>query len=95
MRVRQVRRLAGYGQNAAGFAKFLGITPTRLSNIENGLPLSRQVAEIISQKVPGISWDWLYSGNESALPVAVQRALAAAAETPGKGTSEPSASTGR
>lgn len=84
VRMRQLRRASGYADNAKGFAEKLGITPPRLSNFENGLPISIDVAKRICQQVPGMSLDWLYYGKLEAVPLALQRRLEAADEAVGK-----------
>lgn len=63
------------------FANFLGIIPSRLSNIENGYPISRDVEEKLTAKMPWVSRDWLRTGNEAALTGAtLQRLLPLLAE---------------
>src|SRR4030088_2855461 len=54
IRMRAVRRASPYPERQA-FAKFLGITVPRLSNIENGFPLSRDVQDRVIAKMPWVS----------------------------------------
>lgn len=74
-RLRQLRAAEGY-RVAKTFAEHLGITQTRLSNMEAGHPLSIDVAKKLTAKVPGLSLDWLYFGKEEALPLALRQRLA-------------------
>jgi transcriptional regulator with XRE-family HTH domain len=78
IRLRQLRRAEGH-KVAKAFADRLGITASRLSNMEAGLPLSLDVARRIVAKVPGMSLDWLYDGREDALPLALRQRLRDAA----------------
>lgn len=84
LRIRQLRQAEGF-PTATAFANKIGITTSRLSNLENGLPLSIDVAHKIVAKVHGVSLDWLYYGKEDALPKSVLQRLAAAPETATKG----------
>jgi hypothetical protein len=71
-------RAAIYGENSVEFARRLNISVSRLLNMENGLPLSISVANKIRAAVPGVSLDWLYHGDERALPMAMVDKLKAA-----------------
>jgi ABC-type cobalamin/Fe3+-siderophores transport system ATPase subunit len=62
--------LALVGENGAG----------KLSNLEIGSPLSIDVAHKIRAAVPGITLDWLYYGDERALPISVVDQLRTRAE---------------
>ena len=75
IRLRAARRASLYPW-PKDFAEFLGITPSRLSNIENGHPLSRDVQNRVIAKVPGISRSWLVDGDEASLTVAMLQRLA-------------------
>lgn len=75
LRIRQLRAAEGF-PTATAFANKIGITPSRLSNLENGLPLSIDVAHKIAAKIHGVSLDWLYYGKEDALPKALLQRLA-------------------
>jgi len=75
IRLRVVRRASPYPDRQA-FAKFLGITFPRLSNIENGHPLSRDVQNRVIEKMPWISRSWLVDGDEASLTGATLQRLA-------------------
>jgi Helix-turn-helix len=62
-------RAAIFAENCTQFAKRIGISVQRLNNFENGYPLSLEVASRIRAAAPGMSLDWLYHGDERALPV--------------------------
>jgi hypothetical protein len=66
IRMRAIRRASAYPTPQA-FADFLGITVSRLSNVENGHPISRMLQDIIVAKMPTISRSYLMDGNEDAL----------------------------
>jgi plasmid maintenance system antidote protein VapI len=76
LRIRQLREAEGF-PSATAFAAKLGITTSRLSNIENGSPLSHDVAMKIVTKIHGVSLDWLHRGKEEALPLILRQRLAA------------------
>jgi transcriptional regulator with XRE-family HTH domain len=73
-RLKQLWRTDGYATSAK-FAKALGISPARLSNAENGYPLSIEVARLIKNLIPGVTLDWLYDGDEAGLAVALRDRL--------------------
>jgi transcriptional regulator with XRE-family HTH domain len=77
-RVRTLRKLLGF-ESATDFADFLGISVTRLHNIEKDSPLSREVAFLIVDKVPGITLDWLYFGRLNGLSFDLAQRLRGAA----------------
>jgi transcriptional regulator with XRE-family HTH domain len=62
-------RAAVFGENSSAFARRLNISVARMSNFENGYPLSIEVANRIRAAVPGVTLDWLFHGDERALPV--------------------------
>lgn len=66
IRMRAIRRASAFPAPEA-FCKFLGITRSRLSNVENGFPISRGLQEIIVKKLPWISRSYLADGHEDAL----------------------------
>jgi len=66
VRMRAIRRLTAYPA-PKDFCDFLGITLSRLSNVENGFPISRQLQDIIVAKIPTVSRSYLMDGNEDAL----------------------------
>lgn len=61
--------------SSASFARFLGVTATRLNNVENGSPLARDLAMILRQKVPGLTTEWLWFGDPARLPYDLVQAL--------------------
>lgn len=61
-------RGAVFGESCSDFARRLVVSVQRLSNMENGSPLSISVANKIRAAAPGMSLDWLYHGDERALP---------------------------
>ena len=62
-------RTALFAENSATFARRLKISYQRMGNFENGYPLSIEVANRIRAAAPGITLDWLYHGDERALPL--------------------------
>jgi hypothetical protein len=60
---------------SGAFAAYVGLSAQRFSNFENGLPLSRDAAFKIVQRVPGVTLDWLYFGKADGLPLAMARRL--------------------
>jgi hypothetical protein len=80
IRMRAVRRASTYPARR-DFADFLGITVPRLSNIENGHPLSRDVQDRVITKLPWVSRSWLVDGDEASLTgTALQRLAPLVAE---------------
>lgn len=80
IRLRAVRRASPYPW-PKDFANFLGITPSRLSNIENGHPLSRDVQNRVIEKMPWVSRSWLVDNDEASLTgTALQRLAPLVAE---------------
>src|ERR1051325_4044609 len=80
IRMRALRRLSAY-PDRKDFCEYLGITVSALSNVENGLPISRILESKIVSKMPWVSGDWLQRGNESSLTGAtLQRLLPLLAE---------------
>jgi hypothetical protein len=45
------------------FAKWIGIDYPRWNNYERGYALPTPIALILCQKVPGLTFDWLYRGR--------------------------------
>lgn len=66
IRMRAIRRASAH-PDRKGFADFLGITLSRLSNVENGLPISRQMQEMIFAKLPWVDPGFLLHGNQQGL----------------------------
>lgn len=73
-RLKQLRAVMGY-QSQRQFAQFLGVEYARYNNAERGLPLSRQMADIIVARCPGAGRNWLYDGDAGDLSVKLARAL--------------------
>lgn len=73
-RVRHLRETLGY-ESPGAFAAVLGYSPQRWGNVENGLPLSRDIAFKLVQIVPGLTLDWLYFGKPDGLPLELARRL--------------------
>lgn len=83
-RVTRLWRALGH-PTSAGFAAYLGVSASRLNNVERGTPLSIDLAKTICRRVPGMSLDWLYHGNPAGLSVQLARTLDEGAG-PGKAT---------
>ncbi len=64
----RVLRTAMFGENSSSFARRLGIAVNRMNNFENGYPIPVEVANRIRAAVPGLTLDWIYHGDERALP---------------------------
>lgn len=65
----RVLRCALFNEPSSAFARRLKVSPQRLGNMENGFPLSIDVANKIRFAAPGITLDWLYHGVETAVPM--------------------------
>lgn len=75
-RLKRLRLVMGY-RSQRQFSFFLGVDYARYNNAERGLPLSRQLAEIIVSRCPGVTGDWLNYGDEGGLSFRVVKALGA------------------
>jgi transcriptional regulator with XRE-family HTH domain len=73
-RLRHLRKRLDY-THANTFAAFLGVPASRWNNLENGYPLSKEVAFLLLRKVPGLSLDWLYLGRTDGLSIRLGRRL--------------------
>ncbi len=73
-----------FGENSAQFAKRCNISSQRMSNFENGYPISMDAANLIRHAVPGLTIDWLIHGDERALPVEMLNKLRSAHATKGR-----------
>jgi transcriptional regulator with XRE-family HTH domain len=73
LRLRKLRET--YELNQADFAEFIGVTYTRWNNFERGYNLSRAVADLIRDKIPGITAEWLDEGDPGRLPLEWARKL--------------------
>jgi hypothetical protein len=60
---------------AAAFAQALGATPNAYGMVEAGSSLSTDMTRRIVELVPGISMDWLHTGNERFLTVEMRQPL--------------------
>ena len=80
-RMRTLRRMIA-GENQTAFAAKMEIELKRWNNFERGSPLSKEVAFLLVQKVPGLTLDWLYFGKVEGLTVALRDRL----EEAGKAT---------
>jgi hypothetical protein len=78
----RVLRCALFNDPSSGFARRLKVSPQRLGNMENGFPLSIDVANKIRMLAPGITLDWLYHGEERAVPLDMLMRLREEAEKP-------------
>lgn len=65
-RLRHLRKSLGY-EYASTFARSLGIQDNRWNNLENGYPLSKEIAFLLVRKISGLSLDWLYYGKTDGL----------------------------
>jgi hypothetical protein len=81
MRLR-VLRIALFNENSSAFARRLKVGVNRINNMENGFPLSIDIANKIRLAAPGITLDWLYHGVETAVPMEMLMRLRAEAERP-------------
>ena len=73
-RLRHLRQALNY-RHGNTFAAFLGIPATRWNNLENGYPLSKEVAFLLVRKVSGLSLDWLYFGKTDGLSMRLGQRL--------------------
>ena len=73
-RARHLRLSLGF-KKPGQFAKCLGVSPARWNNVEYGCPLSRDLALIIGQKIPGFTAEWIWTGNDRLLTVELARLL--------------------
>lgn len=83
-RVKLIRLVQGYA-TTQDFAAALKVKRQRLMNIENGYPLSIEVALRLVEVVPGLTLDWLFLGRESGLTVDLARRINNQAVIIGKG----------
>jgi len=65
-RLRLLRTLLGYPTQGA-FATVYAIGYSTWSAYENGKPLPQWAAIHLVQRIPGLTLDWIYFGNESGL----------------------------
>ena len=61
-RLAELRKYLGYRKMA--FAQeVLDVAPSRWSNVENGSPLSRDMADRLKKTIPGLDLDYIYDGE--------------------------------
>ncbi len=66
MRLKALRYMIA-GENQTLFAAKIGIEVKRWNNFERGSPLSKEIAILLVQKIPGLTLDWLFLGKEDGL----------------------------
>lgn len=76
-RLRWVRLAEGF-DNSARFAARVGIGDTTYSQYENGIRLSRDAAEKIANRVPGLTTDYLIRGRLEGMPPELRLRIEAA-----------------
>ncbi len=82
--------------NQTTFAAQMGIEVKRWNNFERGSPLSKEIAFLLVQKIPGLTLDWLFLGREDGLTRTRQLELADALKAvAGAGKPTTSARAGR
>lgn len=86
-RCRHLRESLGY-TSQTGFAEVLGISLARWNNVENGMPLSHQLAMKIIRTFPGVDLDWLFTGATNGLSFEMARLLGVHPTPPGKRNSD-------
>lgn len=62
-------------ETSADFARWLKVDPRRWNNFEVGYPLSLDMARKLVARIPGLSFDWLFSGRPDGLSVEMARKL--------------------
>ena len=73
-RIKRLRKAYSINTTTA-LAKMLDVSLQRISNVENGSPLSRDLAFKIVQRFQGITTDWLWHGSTAGLSVQVATLL--------------------
>lgn len=94
IRMRAIRR-ASVNPTPELFCEFLGISRSRLSNVENGTPIGRGLQDIIVAKMPWVSRSYLMDGSEDALTGFTLQRLAPLIEQESDTTAPRSRSRGR
>jgi hypothetical protein len=76
-RLRVLRfHIAGFDRGSQTlWAEILGISRSRLHNLENGFPLARDMAIRLVHYVPGLTLDWLFLGREEGLDIKLKYIL--------------------
>lgn len=75
MRLKALRHMVS-GENQTTFAAKIGIEVKRWNNFERGSPLSKEIAILLVQNIPGLTLDWLFLGKEDGLTRTRQAELA-------------------
>lgn len=58
-RMRRLREVLGYAESCKAFAEKLEVSEQRWNNVENGYPISKDLAIIVARKFPWVTTDWL------------------------------------
>jgi hypothetical protein len=82
-RLKLLRKAVSEGDNQTAFAARVGVELKRWNNFERGKPLSKEIAILLVQRIPGLTLDWLYLGKADSLPGVLRNEL----EEAGKATS--------
>jgi transcriptional regulator with XRE-family HTH domain len=67
LHVLRLYRVGGRRGSQTEWAKILGISTSRLNNLENGYPLARDMAARYCAGVSGLTLDWIFFGREEGL----------------------------
>jgi hypothetical protein len=62
-------------RRSSDFARWMEIDPRRWNNFEVGYPFSRDMAQRLMAKIPGLSFDWILDGNPNGLSIEMARKL--------------------
>lgn len=73
-RLRTLRIVMGYEEQFR-WAHALGISPERWNQVEKGRGLSAAMTDLLVERVPGVSADWLRYGLTGGLSVEMARLL--------------------
>jgi hypothetical protein len=73
-RMRDLREKLGYDRKS-DFARLLGVTLARWSNIEQGYPISRDMCARLKKNIPGLTHDYILDGDTSGLSEALRLLL--------------------
>lgn len=65
-RMLRLRQRLGF-KKLSDFAVYLDVSKQRWANFEYGYAVSRDIAKILKQKVPGIDYDWIWDGETAGL----------------------------
>jgi DNA-binding XRE family transcriptional regulator len=61
-RIRLLRRM--FGMNQVEFCKYIGIDYKTWNHYERGYPISQKTARMLKEKIPGVSVDWIWFGEQ-------------------------------